>query len=575
MFGFFTVLLLTLSTTLSIAVSTQLLGVFLPATVILAHSITISILLFIFRHALYHAWSTTARSLNLKKVDFVLLFVIGIAALNLYQVHFDYSGQLSPTLGTDYITVADQHYPFPYFADEWYAAGFIKQIIATQSLSFANPIDPDTTFINVQFPFHSLLAYFSLLLCLDPVAQYGFLVLGFGCLTVVLLYLFLIGNKVTPFPAGVASLLTLYIPNSGVLPALWALMPFTLGALSFIVGLYFISQKNTRLILLSTVLILFFYPPLGLFYAVALVTFYASKVGSVTHKLQNAGILAGVTLAAGIALTIGYAGAVGSLDSLASFLYSKVFFTTFWHPGALKLLIHLVIPLAALCLVPLGIWATAKRQTWLLTTWGFGMLLWITYSLTETRILIEHERAVILTAYLSILLAGFGFALVSQKLSLFLQNEPLVFRSIQVSTLFIFLLATPFYTSQTAWQKITLRDTTSGNEYAPAAFANQHLTDDDRRIFNHLTDARFLSHPWKGTVIGIATQNEPLTIKTGTIARNPNLYSEFLLADCEGKQRIVDEYDIAYIYLPAFTCEGFDAKEKSAEGFVLYTTTSL
>ena len=84
---------------------------------------------------------------------------------------------------------------------------------------------------------NSLLSEFFLLLSLDPISGYTMLSLFFGVFIVTLLYFFLRGNDVNRLPAGIASLLALYIANGATIPGLWVLFPLTLGIVSLLIGL--------------------------------------------------------------------------------------------------------------------------------------------------------------------------------------------------------------------------------------------------------------------------------------------------------------------------------------------------
>ena len=97
------------------------------------------------------------------------------------------------------------------------------------------------------------------------------------------------------------------------------------------------------------------------------------------------------------------------------------------------------------------------------------------------------------------------------------------------------------------------------------------LTKDDLRIFENIKNAKFLSIPWKSTVIGTATNNYPIVTKEGTISMsNENLVNVFFNEDCIGKNNIAESLKIDYVYLPEFYCPGFEKIDKSEEGLILY-----
>ena len=93
----------------------------------------------------------------------------------------------------------------------------------------------------------------------------------------------------------------------------------------------------------------------------------------------------------------------------------------------------------------------------------------------------------------------------------------------------------------------------------------------DVKIFKGIEQKKFLSTPWKGLVIGVATNNYPAVAKEGIMSvGNPQLVSQFLMADCEAKSNLAKNYKLDYIYLYEFNCPGFTKIDKSSENLYLY-----
>ncbi len=184
----------------------------------------------------------------------------------------------------------------------------------------------------------------------------------------------------------------------------------------------------------------------------------------------------------------------------------------------------------------------------------------------------EYERVVFFTSIIIVLISGFGLEELERFISLRFKNIRFpIFKYLEASALILFLAMIPFYTRANNWQKLIWLNSENGIKSYPKAPANNYLTDDDLRIFKNIKNKKFLSVPWKGTVIGITTDNYPLVTKEGTISINPKEGVEaFLNSSCEEKKKLAKKYNLDYIYLYGFDCPGFKMIDKSGEGFVLY-----
>ena len=194
-----------------------------------------------------------------------------------------------------------------------------------------------------------------------------------------------------------------------------------------------------------------------------------------------------------------------------------------------------------------------------------GIILWFFYLFSVFRIMIGFERVVYFTAILVALVSGFGIEEIKK-------HTPAL-KYIKTGALILFIILIPFYTQGENWRKLILSNDKIQADSIPMSRANNYLTPEDLRIFKNLSQKKFLSIPWKGTVIGTATNNYPVLTKGGTItmsSENPAIYKQFMGESCEDKNRIAKEKNIDYIYSTPFSCPNFQEIDKSAEGFVLY-----
>lgn len=571
---------------LLVALITQALHIFTYSVVITIHTIIFLAVLIKMNFSKSHAFlKDTSAYRNIRdkfflglkqvaaKIDWVLILVLIIAFSYLFSVHFNYSGKYSVITTPQYQEAENARYPYPYFSDEWYTVALIKDSIESQSLPFKNPLSrTGSAFINLEFAFHSFLAELVLLLSLNPLTEYTILTVFSGLLICLLIYLFLRQSNIAKLPAAITSLFALYITNGANLPGLWTLIPLTIGIISALLGFLFMASNKKKAALLISPVVLLFYPPLFIFYTLAIILFFISaKELSGKVKIKNTLFyfillaLVGIILASACFLT------QKPINNFFPYIFSKIVYPTFTGDFNPQFSIFNIIPISVLFLFAFGLLVVIKRKIWLASALFLGLIYWALYSFTTLRVIIEYPRVVVFTSILIIITAGFGLnhlINVLKKLNFFEKNNALNY--IQIAILICFLVFLPGYTKRDNWQNLKAYNPEIGQSFIPAAPANRYLHPDDLKLFEDINNQTFLSFPWKGTVIGVATNNYPLSTKEGTISINPNLFYRFMDSDCSKKYKIAKSGSIDFVYAPEFNCPNFEFIGESSEGLFLY-----
>ena len=571
--GFFFVLFLVISFHLFLALITQFFGVFQYSLILGANLVFVAVCLLLAglpRNACSYALQGLQK-LKLKKIDLIFLIVIVISFLCLYSVHYDYTGKINIAPDLRFRDVENMSYPYPYFSDEWYAVSFIKYSINSGKLPLVNPLADNTPFPNLEISFHSFSAEIFLFLGLDPLKQYTLVTIFVNLLIISLIYFFLRINKVNKFSAAISSLFALYITNGANLPGIWNLLPLSLGILSLLIGFCFISLKEKKMAVFSSLLVFLFYPPFLPFYFLGLIVFlFCSSSGKKEIiKLFGAGL--SIVLLASLLLSFFAWKIFTNWSKVLEHLRSNVFYTSF-TPGAFpQFTFYYVVPILVILLTVLAIPFLFKKKKWLLFQIIAGLLFWLYYSFSTQRVIVDYERVVFYTTILLIISSGFGL----QRLIDYIKKETEKtahsgINYVQIGVIFIFFILSFFYTQNTGWTHLTLTEQKTGIKYMPAAPANNYLTEEDLKIFKDIKGKRFLSIPWKGTVIGVATGNYPVATKSGTISINYKRYQAFMEANCQEKLEMVKKWNIDYVYSHEFGCKEFEQITKSKEGLVLY-----
>jgi len=503
---------------------------------------------------------------NFKKPDWVLVFVLFISFVTLWQVHYNYTGKIN--LATDqtvsYHEVKGMKYVYPYFSDEWYAVSLIKSSINTNGLPIKNP--DNTIFHNLEIFFHSFSAGMMLIFGLDPLTQYVAFSLVMNVLIIVLAYLFLRINKISPLSAGIASLFILYITCGANFPGLWHFIAANMGVILCLLGFCFISLGSMGFAFLSLILLLLFYPPLTIFYAAAFICFIYPKFPkdrlSLIKMLQW-----GLVLVLLIIPLLFFVLLASPLSRIGVAMLSKFHYLSFSGFNIPQYAFYNIIPWPAVILSLFGLPYIYKNKKWFLAPLLMGALFWLLYSFSAYRIIIEYERVAFLVSVLLCLVAGFGIC----EIERYLRGYNKIIKYFEIFALLLFLLFVPMYTKANAWHRLVLKNIYTGDIFYPKSPANNYLVQSDIKAFDGLKGKRFLSIPWKGTVVGVATDNYPMVTKEGTISlgREVDAYA-FISSSCTDKLLIAKENKLDYVYMQEFECAGFEKVSESGERFILY-----
>lgn len=568
--GFVYILFFSFLFQILLALLAQFLGIFYYNIVVMCALSADALLLLIY--FIIKAKTKKKFSFNIKNIDWAVIAVIIISIFTLYQVHYNYTGKmtLSEDQATAYHEVKNMVYPYPYFSDEWYAVSLVEGAINNHSLPVKNILD-NSFFPNLELFFHSFVAQMMLLLGLDPLLQYTVLSILLNTLIIALAYLFLRINNIPKLTAGICSLSMLYITCGANFPGLWHLIPFNTGIIFFLISLCFMELGDVKASVGSIILASLFYPPLIPFYFIGLAVFLFDRM---KNKKNLHKIIYRIILLSFFALAVFYVfWRYSPYSGTINYLLSRIFFTAFTTPFMTQLYFYNIIPIPAILLAILGLYYIYKNRKWILAAeFILGAVFWLFYSFTIRRFFAEYERIAVLTSIIVVIIAGFGLKQIEEYIKIKFQDKrSKVVKFAEIIVLLVFLLLAPFYTRGENWKKIIYINPANKAIAVPRAPANNYLTKEDLRIFKGIKNKKFLSVPWKGTTIGVATGNYPALTKEGTISIGlSRTLNNFLKGDCQAKERIASRRKFDYIYLYQFTCPGFDKIDESNEGFILY-----
>ena len=502
------------------------------------------------------------------KIDWIFIFVLIILSIQFFSVHYNYTGEVT-TISESYKQVKNIKYVYPYFSDEWIAVSLVKYSIESGSLPLSNPLWYNTPFPNLELGFHSFVSEIILLLNLNPLTQYTLLSIFTSILICVLVYFILRINKVSKLISAIACLSIPYIINGANLPGIWTLTPIIIGIITMLLGFLFMSVNSKKMSFFLAFMTLIFYPPLFIFYSVALIFYVVSKDIPKNEKQKLLFLYLLLCVVAALILLF-FVISINPFKETIYYIFSKIFYKTFTEGFIPNFNVFKVIPIPIFLISIFGIFKIPKKKTWLIAPVFAGALYWVLYSFVTWRFIIEYERVVFATSLLIVLISGFGFQYLIKYLREcnFIKKEFL--QIILLLILILFFIMSFSYTNRDNWKELKLYSIDGGKIFNPASPANNYLYEDDLELFKEIKEKSFLTLPWKGTVIGAATNNYPLETKPSTITNRIARFSDFMNAECNEKLNMAKNKKIDYIYSPEFNCGSFNLVGQSNEWLYLY-----
>ncbi len=547
---------------LLVAIITQALGLFTYNIVLIAW-LTYSLCF------LYLAIKK-GRKFKAFKINWFTIFAFGIIFYFLLSLHYNYTGVVGTISGVKYVTQSS--YQYPMYSDEWVAVSLIDYTIENKSLPLVNPLNKNTPFPNFLFGFHSFLALVMLLLNLSPLTHYVWLAILNGLFTCFCVYFLLRLNKVSSFASTLSAISIPFITNSGNLAGIWYLLPYNLSLSYLFVAMVGFTLGSRLILNLGLVLSIIIYPPMIVFVApiiLGIVIFNNKKIDLklLISKKWMIGIVTTIIL---IILSILWMGGLNPINLFKLIVRERL------NEGDVAFAIWNVLPVFVLPFVFIGVWDIYKRRiNYILFPIIVGLIFWSVYMFLTFNLIITQTRIVSITSIFLIISAGFGVHWLCSHLryKLFYGFKCPNTTGFKIGILFILIVFTLFYPHVSPWHKLVLVKVGVGDDiqkYTPSPPITRYLIEDDLNLFASIKDKRFISLPWKGLAIAVATGNYPLDSKSSTITNKILNYGDFANADCSQKLNYANKFKIDYAYTKAFSCPNFSEIGRSSENLVLY-----
>lgn len=473
----------------------------------------------------------------------LFLFVFLCIGIQLWSIHYNYTGSVQSLHGTTY--VESDFYGYPLYSDEWIIASLAKYSIENNKLPFVNPFVEDSFFLNFLFAFPVFVSNIFIILQIDPVANFALIPILLGIIIFLVVFSLLRTYGISRYVSLITIVFIPFITQSGSLTGIWNAIPYTVGFIFVILFLIGIHIKNKYISILSSFLAVLFYPPIIIIVA-PLIIFALLK-----HKAKYL-----------ISLFILCAPLLFFPEINSRIIRDNL------DNGMFAFNVLNIVPIILTPFIVVGFFVLYKKRIFpLIITVTVGCVFWIYYSFYSKVIFIEHVRIVAITSILLVIVAGFGIQLFEKHIIHFIPKTLLILILLYVTYTYplndkwIFLVMEPFQDSPTRHTQTS----------APIT---RHLLPDDITLFNSLSKQIFIAPPWKGLVLGSVTNNQPLQTKNSTISTSILLYKDFIHASCDKKREYINQYDIQYIYGPHLDCDNFVYIGESSEKLKLYKVIS-
>ncbi|MBN2854326.1 hypothetical protein JXK06_02210 [Patescibacteria group bacterium] len=500
----------------------------------------------------------------------MLLGALLLIAFQFSSVHFNYSGKIDTVNGVK--DVKSFSYSFPYFSDEWAGVSFVKYSIENKSLPIVNPLinEDEKNFPNIFVAFFSGLSEVFLLFDLDPLYGWVLMSIFLSVVFCFFVYLFLKSLGTGEVFSLFGALSLPLIVNASKLPGLWYLFPFIGG--SIVLFNYFLasSLKQEKLLILNGALTIFIYPPFIVIILPSLLVHFITLKTTLKKKIKILTITFLLCLSAAALIFLVQ---LGSLDKLFKFLMDSLWHNNFGE-GIYMRKVQDIVPLFILLLSPFGLFSAWKKKIYyFIVPFLVLSVYWVFYFFVKNYLIIDYARVAVLTSYVLVVLAALGLSYIFKDLlKISLQKNKLEY-IIFCCLIVIFAFNALNYTEKNNWESIYMphNDIYGSRKLKISPPANNHLNNEDLRLFKDLKHKRFLTYPWKGLVIGAATENYPLSSKASIISnRIFNLYF-FMAYDCAGRREQALNKKIDYVYSEPFICDNFvEIGRSNLENLVLY-----
>lgn len=504
--------------------------------------------------------------------NWFIIVMFSLCIFLLYTIRFNYSGVVDTAIGIQ--QVSHSSYMYPQYSDEWIGSGLVSYSIREKALPLVNPLNKNEPFINFLLASHSLFGEVILVFGLDPLTQYVYLAIVNGLLMALCVYLILRFLLVRPAFSVISALCVFLITNSGNLPSVWYILPYTASLTFFLFAIAGFVSKNKFVYLMNLIIALLLYPPIVLFVAPFLLAVsYGKKPNAETIRFLALRIVVILIIAFGLLTLVGTRSFSlwEMYDRALSFVVRQSLDTgkvsyQFWN----------IIPIFLIPFMCVGLYESfVSRKRFILFPTVVGIIFWIVYGYTKTIFLMEPSRIIVITSVLLLIIAGVGMERVYLKINTItgLSSEKFFVYAAKISVSIFFFFWILYLPKLGLWHKLPMAIMLENSErlLLPAPPVTRYLTQDDLRLFSEYKGKNFISEPWKGLVVGVATQNFPLDSKSSTLTNKILKYQNFIKGDCVYKVITARKFDINLVYSSPFDCpNNFILKGSSSEGFNLY-----